>query len=207
MGHSFGLGTDGNGYQVEQTRHGILVFGSVPVTDMLALIKAWKKDRGYKTAALGVATAMQAVFAATKDEKTAKAWCAEIDARAEAVYGAGSELAWLHGTDTGSSSLTIFSVLSNAVGGMAPAMERGTIHGVTFSPSIPRDPDDFGRCSRLLARFPAWRARLGEVAAKYPDWAPLVAEWEALEEMLLDGEGRCPMLYDRLQVLTKKDGV
>lgn len=204
MGHSYGLDVGGSGYRVVSTKHGILVFGSIPIPDMVALAKSWQEERGFNMLDLGVAAALGANFAITANQETGAAWRAEVDAAVEAKYGKKSDLTWLHGTDTGASSLTIFSVLSSLFGG-GPAMERGTIHGVSFSPGIPRDPDDFGRCVRLLEWFPWWRARLPEVVAKYPAWAPLVAEWDALEALYREesaaGEGS--RLYDRMQELTK----
>ena len=75
--------------------------------------------------------------------------------------------AWLDGPDTGLSSRTICRVMMG--------------HPLRYG-STPRDPADLGRCIRLLDRFPAWRDRLGEVAARYPEWRGLVEQWPALEE-------------------------
>lgn len=80
----------------------------------------------------------------------------------------GDAHAWLNSGDTGISSETIWRVL------MGETPQRA---------SIPWDPDDFGRCYRLLKVMPAWRARLGEVAAQYPAWAPLVDAWDELTAM------------------------
>jgi hypothetical protein len=77
---------------------------------------------------------------------------------------------WARGRDTGISSGTIYSVLT---GFSSPY--RGH--------DIPRDPSDFGRCYRLLELFPAWKPRLGAVAAAYPAWKPFVREWDRLTEM------------------------
>lgn len=41
----------------------------------------------------------------------------------------------------------------------------------------PHDPADFGRCERLLRRFPMWRERFGQMAALDPYWAALVPRW------------------------------
>jgi hypothetical protein len=76
---------------------------------------------------------------------------------------------WLHRNDTGTSSLTIFSVLAARPDVLAG--RRG---------DVPYDTSDFGRCYRLLKIAPGWRERLGEVAAVYPKWAPLVAAWDEL---------------------------
>jgi hypothetical protein len=101
---------------------------------------------------------------------------------------------WIHGPDTGLSSKTIWSVMmgNSAVLGMWGATE-------------PADPDDFGRCYRLLQKFPEWRARMPEVAAKYPRWAKLVAAWDELTRLFEEESKRtdkqAPKLYARMQSL------
>lgn len=69
----------------------------------------------------------------------------------------------------------------------------------------PSDPSDFGRCYRLLQHFPEWKARMGEVAAKFPEWTALVREWDALTALYelekKNPNGMAPKLYDRMQVL------
>jgi hypothetical protein len=77
---------------------------------------------------------------------------------------------WARGRDTGISSGTIYSVIT---GNPSPCRSHG----------IPHDPSDFGRCYRLLELFPAWKHRLGAVAAAYPAWKPFVREWYKLTEM------------------------
>lgn len=93
---------------------------------------------------------------------------------------------WFAGDDTGVSSLTIYSVMTG---------QRVRHTG------IPYDPDDFGRCHRLLRLFPEWRVRLGEVATRFPDWRGLVEAWGELEglyeQCLASGDGA--QLYLRMQ--------
>lgn len=86
--------------------------------------------------------------------------------------------AWLCSFDTGISSKTIFSVM--------------TRHPVECY-SIPHDPADFARCSRLLKLFPSWRGRMHEVAAKFPEWESLVGNWDKLESLLaLEEDSQAP---------------
>lgn len=74
---------------------------------------------------------------------------------------------WIVNRDTGLSSVTIWSVMM----------------GVKCdSPHVPADPDDFGRCWRLLVLMP-WRSRLPEVAALYQEWTGLVREWDRLSKL------------------------
>lgn len=75
---------------------------------------------------------------------------------------------WIVGGDTGMSSETIWSVMMGV-----PCR----------SPSTPLDPDDFGRCWRLLVLIPSWRPRMPEVAKKYPQWTAMVREWDRLSTM------------------------
>lgn len=100
----------------------------------------------------------------------------------------GNARAWLTNGDTGISSETIWSVLTGH-----PVRRAG----------VPRDPQDFGRCHRLLKVMPAWRARLPEVAAKYPEWKPLVDAWDELTALYEEElpKGRPAKLYDRMKEL------
>jgi hypothetical protein len=97
---------------------------------------------------------------------------------------------WLAGGDTGISSKTIWSVMTGKP--------------VDCRPSVPMDPSDFGRCHRLLEKFPAWRARMPEVAVKHPQWSGLVSEWETLTALYLKElpSGKAPKLYKRIIALT-----
>jgi hypothetical protein len=92
---------------------------------------------------------------------------------------------WLRGGDVGLSSITICSVLANV--------------GPTVNHTWPRDPSDFGRCHRFLKLFPGLRARLGEVAAAYPDtpWVAYVREWDRMTALYEEElpSGSAPRLY------------
>ena len=78
-------------------------------------------------------------------------------------------LQWIVGHDTGTSSITIWSVMN----GVEEYYRQG----------IPLDVDDFGRCVRLLVRVPEYRDRLQEVANKYPEWQPIIDDWKELERL------------------------
>jgi hypothetical protein len=88
-----------------------------------------------------------------------------------------TEHEWILSKDTGTSSKTIWAVMMGVV-------TQKTEEGSSYSP--PADPADFGRCHRLLERFPHWRARLGEVAQCFPRWIPLVREWDKLTELYIN---------------------
>jgi len=110
---------------------------------------------------------------------------------------AGDAVAWLTNGDTGTSSETIWSVL---MGRDIPAL--------SFRPDVPHDPDDFGRCYRLLKVMPSWRNRLPEVAARHAIWQPFVAVWDELTELYEQERptGSAPTLYQRLAKLQPPGG-
>jgi len=99
-----------------------------------------------------------------------------------------AEQAWLASGDTGVSSATIWSVMTGFPGSYGWY-------------DTPHDPDDLGRCVRLLDRFPAWRSRMPEVALRYPRWAPLVEVWGELEALYREEAptGKAPRCYARMQ--------
>lgn len=100
--------------------------------------------------------------------------------------------AWLRTHDTGTSSETIWTTLTGW-----PVRACG----------IPYDPSDFGRCVRLLDHMErwGWRQRLEEVAAAFPAWGPIVANWDVLEavyrEELKRPDGRAPKTHARMEEL------
>lgn len=105
-------------------------------------------------------------------------------------YEFGTPEEWIASWDTGTSSETIWSVMTNH-----PVRRHGT----------PRDPADFGRCYRLLEKFPDWRTHLPKVAERFPEWEPLVAAWPELtalyEEEIKNPDGMAPKLYARMKQL------
>lgn len=100
---------------------------------------------------------------------------------------------WLNGRDTGTSSRTIYAVLQNC---------RMDCY------DVPHDPDDFGRCYRLLKLFPAWKDRLPEVTLRFPAWAALVREWDKLTAMyeaaINSKADRAPEMYALMRELRKE---
>lgn len=93
---------------------------------------------------------------------------------------------WVRGRDIGVSSATIYHVMASRP---SPYKE--------FNPPV--DPDDFGRCYRLLNLFPEWKARLGEIAARFPAWREYVQNWAKLTELyesaLAKNSGTAEQLY------------
>jgi hypothetical protein len=181
-----------NQYRIDEGQYGIAVYGSVPIDEMVMLTKAWKK-RGLTDLRVDISSALGATLAVT-DKKRGELWLEEIKANAKRLAHGDKELEWIKGPDTGMSSLTIMSVLSDK----HKHPGRYEIRG-----EYPLDPSDFGRCYRLLALFPEWRSRLSEVAEKYPKWKELVEHWDELEALWEKESptGMCSKLYDRMQEL------
>lgn len=88
---------------------------------------------------------------------------------------------WLLGGDAGLSSRAI---LRHMVGQLVEAWD------------YPGDLYDFGRCVRLLDRFPEWQDRVGEMAEYGEGWAGVVNRWEALlvvyRQHARHGDRDCP---------------
>ncbi len=79
-----------------------------------------------------------------------------------------SELEWIAGNDTGTSSKAIWSHMMT--GGVADA-------------GHPRDCSDFGRCYRLLLIAPHWVARITEMGWYTAEWKALAERWGELTAM------------------------
>lgn len=186
-------------YTIERNGDRVTVRGSIPVSEFAALTKIWDKE-GLKAMALGVTSALGVTLAICRDSDV-EAWEAEIAANAKIKASGDAEMEWLLGHDTGTSSKVIFSILASTSQARSAAMAR--LHGWRDTPS---DPSDFGRCHRLLDLFPAWRERLGEVAAKHPAWAPLVEAWDELTALWNEESPtkNCPKLYNRMKELLKR---
>jgi hypothetical protein len=102
---------------------------------------------------------------------------------------------WLDGPDTGQSSMAIVAAVTEinlARYGDAARVGR-----------TPNDPSDFGRCYRLLKRFPDLYTQLAKVALKYPHWAPYVRAWDELTALYEEEapSGTAPKLWERLKQL------
>ena len=130
---------------------------------------------------ISVVTAAAKAFANDHARCTTKTYTEPVPATPEQ---------WAKGRDTGISSMTIYSVM------MGVPVDRA---------DVPHDPDDFGRCYRLLRLFPAWRKRLDQVAERYPAWKSLVQEWSVLESLYEEALrfDSWDALYERLQALRR----
>lgn len=184
-------------YSIEHKSGRVIVHGAVPVDEMATLTKLWSKQ-GYDTFAVGVASSLGATMAICRKDDLEK-WQAEVEAAAAREAKGDVEKEWFRGHETGISSKTIFSVLASGPTRLAAEAALSSHWGG----DVPHDPSDFGRCYRLLEKFPEWKDRLGEVAAKYPKYGPMVREWDQLTILWKQEAptGRCPKLFDLIQKL------
>lgn len=84
-------------------------------------------------------------------------------------------LKWAVGRDTGSSSKALCAHMS----GSKPDNDG----------DYPRDPDDLGRCLRLLELVPEWKPRISEMAVYGTGWAGLVKLWPQIAASMTDEGG------------------
>lgn len=82
-------------------------------------------------------------------------------------------MSWISSKDTGLSSITLWSVMMNVE---------------NYSPNIPYDADDFGRCYRLLKLYENDLKYnvLREVARLYPIWGRYEQKWRKMTELYED---------------------
>jgi len=78
--------------------------------------------------------------------------------------------------------------------------------GWTGGMCYPHDPDDLGRCRKLVEQVPEIREKFEDMSSCSPEWAGLVASWEELCSLMDSeapdwwyGKGRAPETYRRMQ--------
>ncbi|NYU08069.1 hypothetical protein A8O28_04400 [Enterobacteriaceae bacterium CCUG 67584] len=144
-----------------------------------ALVGAIMKELGRQHPGLPADNRMSKVVEA------ANLICAEFEREPVASLPAVGFPAWLGSDDTGASSLFMASVLSHR-----------QIHA---EKAYPRDPDDLGRCIRLLRAVPEFADRLHLMSSQGPQWAAVVANWEQWTRMYNNENDDGSELYDAMQ--------
>ena len=167
-----------NSYTVERHDHGYLVKGTISVTDISCLFKAWE-ELGYTLLVPGIATALDAVAAVVADEEDHLHWEKEIQARNEKNYPSNPALQWKFGTDTGaySKEAILHACCPQYRGNFDPAYDHH--RGYT-----PLDSSDFGRCLRLVEKVPEVEVNLHQVGVAFPWWTPFLGErWAVMRDL------------------------
>ena len=106
--------------------------------------------------------------------------------------------AWLASDDTGLSSMCMARTLAPLAG-----LDGVPGAGVGYGAQHPIDPDDFGRCFRLLEAVPALRKHLSHMATVSTAWARLTDVWAAREALYREEAPKktAPKLYARMKQL------
>jgi hypothetical protein len=113
--------------------------------------------------------------------------------RDAADQGIPDELARWYATDSGVSSCTILAEL-------VPEMRRLALHRLgEHGADVPHDPDDFGRCYRLLKILGEDSGALILVSLAHPKWSGLVDAWDELTRLYENEEFQ--RLYERMKEL------
>lgn len=96
----------------------------------------------------------------------------------KATPGMGLE-AWLDSDDTGASSLYMAWCLSAGQFGYWQGREQP-------EPAYPRDPDDLGRCIRLIEAVPEFGGKITEMAHRGAHWLAVTTNWDRWVKMYYD---------------------
>ena len=172
----------GEKYSLVRFEHGWVLcapYGSagVPMNALMEVSELFGKDMVmdpgiiHSLRARGMDNAVSSVC--TKEGSAV--WREEIE-RELRQANLSEEAIWWSGCNVGTSSATIFSVLSSSY-------SADHIKAIMSIPSLPSDGGDFARCVDLVDQL-GWRERLGEVSAQYPDWSGIVENWDRLVKVL-----------------------
>lgn len=163
-------GTTPASYRIENHGNCVLVFGSVPLSQMSALAKLVPENSIMDT---HLARISGASFAMGPKEEI-KALVASITESyvpgAHSIHsGLLSEEAirWLAIGERGASSNAIFFRLTKV-----------RSQDIKDEMAHPHDPDDLRRCRLLLEQVPELAPRIGEMASVSKEWAALIEKWD-----------------------------
>lgn len=197
-------------YTVETREGCTLVTGSVPVTQLTALMSAAGKgavlsDNLARLAGVQFAWGLPADVDALEDKLRAEKLAGLISGQTDAAKNGLSEDArrWLAVGEQGMSSCSIFWRLT----GFKPdylADDRYYSH--------PHDPGDLRRCMLLLDQVPEFKGRMREMAGCSPEWDALAEPWDDLcatlatevpDWMKPSPSGQARKTYDKMQAILK----
>jgi len=176
-----------NSYRVETVDGCTLIFGKVPMNQLVALTKS----AGDAVMSTDLAHLAKASFAFGSiedvDALTAKLRAKRLAEPVPPELSALSEPArkWLLTGHLGLSSCTMFAACT----GFIPDYLSERVAPKHY----PYDPDDFGRCQKLIEAVPeveeAYRLVMPKVS---PVWAEMIARWPAIVAALDDPSMRRP---------------
>lgn len=157
-------------YTVKTIQGCKVIYGQIPMDDFSALLKVMPE---WAVMDIQAANHLGAAFVTGMPDNTKKLLdlppCEELKKQAANAKQNGlSEQAsdWLLRGERGSSSETMFAVLTNS------SKEHKRAH--------PHDPDDLRRCRLLLEQVPELASRIGAMATVSKEWAALIAQWDEI---------------------------
>ncbi|MEY2117304.1 hypothetical protein [Rhodanobacter sp. FW106-PBR-R2A-1-13] len=206
----FACGGGASSYRVESRGGCTLVFGSIPIDDLVRLTNEAGPDT-FAAPDLCDLTGASIAFGPIADIEAA---VAELR-RAKLAAGIPADVlpGWSEGARTwyvvgehGVSSLVIFQRVTGA-------SHRYLEHDAPTCQEHPRDPADLRRCRLLLEAAPDVAAAFRQVMpAVSPAWAALVATWDALCALMDSecpswrdaGPWWCPNTYERMRSIVSE---
>lgn len=156
-------------YQIVTGSHGVAVFGTVPVRDLVFLAQEWDRN-GLVRVDRVLGYYLRATLAVTRDAASAEAWLSDLGIRKDHPD-------WLFRGEIGISSLTIYSHFAKRPDVLMAGRR-----------DAPFDAERFGRCRRLLAMRPDWEERLDEICISCTHFRNLIPLWSRLTWLYDEGD-------------------
>lgn len=159
--------------------------------NQIALVTAITEELSRQIPGLPADGRMNVVIRAANDI------CAEYSRElVTASAGMGLE-AWLNSDDTGSSSLYMAWCLSQGQFGYWQGHKQPAA-------AYPHDPDDLGRCIRLIEAVPEFGGKIPEMSHRGHEWLEVTTNWDRWVELHARGQGR--ELYNEMKAAYKAAG-
>lgn len=159
--------------------------------NQIALVTAITKELNRQIPGLPADGRMNVVIKAANDI------CDEYSRElVSASAGMGLE-AWLNSDDTGSSSLYMAWCLSHSQFGYWQGRKQPEA-------AYPHDPDDLGRCIRLIEAVPEFGGKIPEMSHRGHQWLAVTTNWERWVELHARGKGR--ELYNEMKTAYARSG-
>lgn len=161
------------GFKIEEKHGCIVVIGSIPVTDMVALLD--KVEGRFVCPEASRVLGASMVLGTHEDIEKLKA-SPEFNERrkqnaleeAKGFNLSEQAINWLVMGERGASSSFMFGYLTGV-----PLLKNGIM-------SIPHDGSDFRRCRLLAEEVPEVKENLPKMADASPAWGRLIAQWDEL---------------------------
>lgn len=190
-----------NGYTIERKHGCTVVYGCVPMRQMIELLQQFEDDEIVDSQlCLGLGAHMvvgrrEALDLMRSDPEVV----AQIEQRVAGVV-AGHEISsaarrWLSKGNRGMSSDAMFMHLTGVPVADDPM-------------AYPGDPSDLGRCRLLIEQVPELAGDLSKMCEVSPYWGALASRWDGLCGLMdteaplwREGKGSCPETFKAMELL------